>query len=89
MSGYYKHYAESHDGDVGECYYDVRDGLVVRQVSVFDGVYYWATLQNCYDEQYDFTEKPEFDESDVDSQSIPPEVFDAVWSAAIAQPARP
>lgn len=50
---------------------------------VFYGVYYWATLNECFNGQYDFTDQPEFGEPDESTLSISQSEFDKIWNTAL------
>jgi hypothetical protein len=86
LGDYYKMYMESHEGDEGEFFCEVVDGLIVRHVSVFNRVYYWATREDSFDGEYDFTSRPEFDPAAERAKPVPAEAFEATWSLAIRQP---
>lgn len=85
MSEYFETYTESHDGIEGEFYCEVQDGLIIRHVSVFNGVYYWATPNEYFNGQYDFTDQPEFGEPDESTRSISQDEFDKIWNTALRQ----
>ena len=80
MNKYYKLYAESVDGNIGECYIEVdSDRLITKQVLVFGTSLYWATPEEFSDEMYLFTEQPEIDEEIDELESIEAEEFFAIW----------
>jgi hypothetical protein len=81
---YFKCYSESNDGDEGLFYCEVEDGAIVRHVSVFGDILYWATPTDEFDEVYAFTDQPDFDPSERDVE-IERGEFLALWSAALRQ----
>jgi len=50
MNEYFKTYTESHDGIEGTFYCEVEKGLIIRHISVFEGVFYWATPKEYFHE---------------------------------------
>lgn len=85
MFQYFDSYAESLTGQEGRFYCEVHDGLIVRHVMFFDGVYYWATREESFDELYDFTERPEFGLPDATTVAMSADEFAKIWDIAIAQ----
>lgn len=85
MNGYFREYIESHEGEEGDFYCEVKDGLIIRHVSVFNDIYYWATRQDCYDGEYDFTSSPEFDVLDNSVMIVSKDEFERIWNVAISQ----
>lgn len=85
MIEYFSTYAESATGQEGVFYCEVKDGIIQRHVTVFDGRYYWATPNDCFDEQYDFTERSEFGAPDETTVSLSGDDFRKIWEFAIAQ----
>lgn len=82
MSKFFRIYTESHEGLEGKFYCEVQNGFIVRQVNVFDDRYYWATPEHCNNEQYDFTDRPEFSEPNQWATRISQEEFESVWRIA-------
>ncbi|WP_342370711.1 hypothetical protein [Acinetobacter sp. D009] len=85
MNEYFKTYTESHDGIEGTFYCEVEKGLIIRHISVFEGIFYWATPKEYFHEQYDFTDQPEFGEADESAISISKAEFDVTWNHAVRQ----
>lgn len=85
MSEYFETYTESHDGIEGKFYCEVIDGFISRHISIFNGVYYWATLNECFSEQYDFTDQPEFGKPDESTFAISKNEFNKLWNTALRQ----
>lgn len=81
---YFKSYTESLEGDEGVFYCEAENGEIVRHVSVFGDVMYWATPTDEFDEAYSFTDQPEFDPSEYDAE-IERDEFLALWTAALRQ----
>lgn len=85
MKSFYKTYTESHDGDVGDFYCEVQNGLITRQINKFSNFHYWATPENSFDERYDFTSHPEFDPTTGDCEVISENQFLLLWDFAMRQ----
>jgi hypothetical protein len=81
---YYKSYSESHNGDEGLFYCEVKDGVITRHINVYDDVLYWATPSSEYDEEYFFTDQPEFELTE-DEEEISQEEFLSLWGKALSQ----
>ncbi|ABC30277.1 hypothetical protein HCH_03534 [Hahella chejuensis KCTC 2396] len=81
---YYKSYTESHDGEEGFYYCEVKNGLITRQINAFNNVLYWATPSDEYDEEYFFTDQPEFSLSKNDLEISSDEFLD-LWKVATTQ----
>jgi len=64
-SKYFKGYADGHNGEEGHFYCEVVDELIVKQVFVFGDDMYWATEDSENNEQYFYTDQPEFPDSDL------------------------
>ena len=77
---YYKSYSESHNGDEGEFFCEVEDGVIVRHISVYGAVLYWATRTDEYDERYFFTDQPEFEVNEKEEE-ISQEEFSRLWES--------
>jgi len=88
VASYFKTYMESHIGDEGEFFCEVEDGLITRHVSVFNGIYYWATRNDSFDSEYDFTSRPEFDPIEERAEAVSAKEFETIWDLAIRQPRR-
>lgn len=83
---YFKFYSESLDGEVGDFYCEVSsDNLITRQIDVFGSKLYWANRQEQYDENYPFTDQPEFNELDDGGEEISGELFEQLWTAGKKQ----
>lgn len=81
---YFKSYTESDDGDEGVFYCEVENDEIVRHVSVFAHVMYWATPTDEFDELYSFTDQPQFCRDEYDAE-ISAKEFLAMWTSAINQ----
>ncbi|MEZ6056654.1 MAG: HYD1 signature containing ADP-ribosyltransferase family protein [Planctomycetaceae bacterium] len=78
-----KVYAESLDGEIGDCFIEVdSDDTIIRQVLSFDGKLYWATPDAYADERHMFTDQPEIDEKHDDLSPIPVSEFIEIWKKA-------
>lgn len=83
MFKYFKAYAESVEGESGECFMEVDgDNLITRQVLEFDGTLYWATPEGHADERHMFTDQPEIDEELDELELIESSEFADVWERA-------
>ncbi|MDW6093013.1 hypothetical protein SBX64_10670 [Vibrio rhizosphaerae] len=80
---FYKMYSESLDGDEGEFFCEVVDGLVVKQLHIYGENMYWATENSCNDPLYDFTDQPEFDPELIDCEEISSSEFLSMWNEAL------
>jgi hypothetical protein len=81
---YYKSYSESHNGDEGEFICEVENGIITRQINIYKGVLYWATPSDEYDEEYFYTDQPEFEPTAKDVE-ITKDEFLNLWEQAINQ----
>ncbi len=81
---YYKSRSESHKGDEGEFFCEVENGIITRHISLYNGVLYWATPSDEYDEEYFYTDQPEFELSEAEIE-ITTEEFFKLWEQAINQ----
>lgn len=86
MRKYAKLYSEALDGRIGKWYFEVTDDVVTRQVDVFGTDFYWSDPTGFNKEGYEFTDQPEWDESetsDLDEyEEISEKEFEEVWRAA-------
>lgn len=83
-SRFFRAYSDSPDGEAGVFCCEVRNAEIVRHVSVYAGVMYWATPTEEYDSDYAFTDQPEFDRVEYDAEITAAEFHD-LWSAALRQ----
>ncbi len=83
-SRFFRARSDSPDGEPGLFYCEVRDDEIVRHVSVYAGVMYWATPTDEFDERYAFTDQPEFDRAEHDAEITAAEFHD-LWRAALRQ----
>jgi hypothetical protein len=81
---YYKSYSESHNGDEGKFYCEVKDGIITRHINVYGDALYWATPSGEYNEEYFFTDQPEFELTE-DEEEISQEEFLSLWDKALSQ----
>ncbi|WP_018694168.1 hypothetical protein [Algicola sagamiensis] len=81
---YYKSYSESHNGDEGIFFCEVEDGVITRHISVYGEIMYWATPSDEFDEEYFFTDQPEFEMTE-EEEEISQEEFSLLWEKAVAQ----
>ncbi len=83
MHRYFKVYAESLDGDIGDCFIEVGpDDTIIRQLLSFNDKLYWATPDAYADERYMFTDQPEIDEEHDDLTPILASEFFSLWGKA-------
>ncbi|MCU0439200.1 MAG: hypothetical protein MUC49_14980 [Raineya sp.] len=87
---YYRTYNESHYGDVGYYYCEVHNQTITRQIVSFENHLYWATPSNCNNDEYDFTDQPDFLDSDLSQLKehnqlieLTKEEFEGIWEKAI------
>lgn len=84
MTEHYRIDAISLDDEIGDYYFEVADGRIVRQINAFNGVLYWATPEECRDGHYDFTDRPQFRPHG--NEDIISEVFfNQLWARAMEQ----
>lgn len=81
---YYKCYSESHEGEVGDFFCAVENGIITRQINAYAGKLYWATPEGENNEEYFYTDQPEFEPTEAD-QEITKEAFEQIWKKALAQ----
>jgi hypothetical protein len=88
VSKYFRTYTESHEGEEGFFYAHVEGGMITRMINVFGDRLLWASPTACKDELYDFTDQPEW--SDTDSLrteqgdiEISESEFEELWSRAV------
>ena len=81
---YYRSYAESHRGDEGEFFCEVDNGMITRHISLYNNILYWATPSNQYDVAYFFTDQPEFELTDSETE-MTQEEFLNLWDRALNQ----
>lgn len=85
MTEHYRIDAIAVDDDaVGDYYFEVANGYIVRQINVLKGVLYWATRAECRDGHYDFTDRPKFcpvGNEDKVSEAF----FNQLWKRAMEQ----
>jgi hypothetical protein len=79
---FYRCYAESLDGEIGTCFYEVTGNLVTKQIWSFGEHLFWASPLGCKDETHGFTDQPEWNEGDgaIDLAKCDRETFLRVWS---------
>ena len=63
---------------------EVEGGVITRHVSVYGEILYWATPVDEYDEEYFFTDQPEFELTE-EEEEISQEEFSRLWEKAVAQ----
>ena len=78
---FYRSYAESQDGEVGTCFYEVNGNLVTRQVWCFGDQLFWATPTASKNQTHEFTDQPEWDEGDgaIDLVECDRKMFERIW----------
>lgn len=82
-ASYFKVYSESHEGRMGECVYEVVDGLVVKQLNIFDCDMFWADANLIHNHSdYEFTDQPEWDFENGKQEEISESDFLALWVKA-------
>lgn len=64
MKKFYKFYAESREGEIGDYLVEVIDNLVTRQIFVFGNRLLWADESGEADVRYGLTDQPEWKKSD-------------------------
>ncbi|PUA28481.1 MAG: hypothetical protein B0W54_18735 [Cellvibrio sp. 79] len=80
---YYKCYTESHEGMEGHFFCEVDNGIITRQINAFGDNLYWATPEAENNEEYFYTDQPEFEPTDSDLE-ITEEEFKKLWDKANA-----
>ncbi len=88
-SKYFRSYAEGMDGEEGHFYCEVLNEKIVKQIYSLENELYWATLGEENNEQYFFTDQPEFPDSEIprlveefDLEELSKEEFIQVWEKA-------
>lgn len=62
---FYRTYNESHEGKIGYFYCEVINQSITRMINSFGTNLYWSTPTACHCETYDFTDQPEFLDSEI------------------------
>lgn len=81
---FYRCYAESQDGDVGTCFYEIDGNLVTRQIWDFNGHLFWANSGTHKDPAHEFTDQPEWNDGDgaIDLIETDAASFEKIWAQA-------
>jgi len=83
MVSYYRTVWEGIGADDGHYYAEVKSGEIVRQIVAIGDVLYWATLHECSNELYDFTDQPEVSEEELEGfEEISVSDFESLWLRA-------
>lgn len=84
---YYRLQGETEDGEDGLYHYEVKDGIIVRQICIVNGIIYWADEDDEANDKYGFTDQPEIDESELAElpeymklESISLAEFEELWA---------
>lgn len=92
IAKYYRIYNEDFEGNVGHYCCEVEASLIVRQIIETEKGLYWSTLCGYKDERYDFTDQPEFPESEIPKLKAELELkeltkteFEILWKKAHEQ----
>ena len=85
---FYRCYAESLEGDIGTCFYEVDGNLVTRQIWAFNGQLYWANSASHKDQAHEFTDQPEWNDGDGadDLVECDAATFETIWAQAGGPP---
>jgi len=76
---YYKMYAESLKGEVGEFYCEVDSGLLMRQIYHIGENIFWADEESEARGDYLLGDQRDFDESEIDCEEISKDEFVRLW----------
>jgi hypothetical protein len=81
---YYKCYSESHEGEPGTFLCEVHNGIITRHINAYGNELYWATPADESNEQYFYTDQPEFEPTGTHLE-ITEEEFLGIWEKALTQ----
>lgn len=79
---HFKLCGDTADGEEGLFYYEVEDGMIVRQICIVEDRIYWADVDDERDDAFGFTDQPEFDVAaipDLGVEEVRQFEFDTLW----------
>lgn len=79
---YFKHWAESYDGEEGTVYFEVDDEVVTRQVEIYPNQTLWMSQQDAKDPKFEIADQP-FGYLDLgEDNEISRKAFEEMWERA-------
>ncbi len=83
---YFSFYSESLEGEVGKFYCEISpNNEVIRQINVFGSKIFWADPHGQNNQNYSFTDQPEFNESNDEGDEISFDLFEKIWASGQKQ----